>query len=62
MAKQLTVGKKLTLGFATVLLLTVVIGLVSFVGVNKLKDSRDELTQRTDDAAIAVQVPFWTIK
>ena len=62
MAQQMTVGKKLTLGFAVVLLLTVVIAIVSFVGVNKLKDSRDVLSQRTSDAAIAVQVPFWTIK
>ncbi len=62
MLNQMTIGKKLTLGFAVVLLLTVVIGAVSFVGVNKLKASRDLLSQRTSDAAVAVQVPFWTIK
>ena len=62
MANQMTVGKKLTLGFATVLLLTIVIAVVSFVGINKLKTSRDVLSQRTSDAAVAVQVPFWTIK
>ena len=62
MFKKLTVGKKLTLGFAVVLLLTTAIGVVSFIGVNKLKASRDLLTQRSNDAAIAVKVPFWTIK
>ncbi len=62
MAKQMTVGKKLILGFGVVLLLTVVIGVVSFVGVDKLKSSRDVLSKRTADAAVAIQVPYWTIK
>ncbi|KKL60391.1 hypothetical protein LCGC14_2205780, partial [marine sediment metagenome] len=62
MATQMTVGKKLSLGFAVVLILTVVISVVSFVGVNKLAASRDVLSQRTADSAIASKVPFWTIK
>jgi methyl-accepting chemotaxis protein len=62
MAQQMTVGKKLILGFGVVLLLTVVIGVVAFVGVDKLKSSRDVLSKRTADAAVAVQVPYWTIK
>jgi methyl-accepting chemotaxis protein len=62
MMKQMSIGKKLTLGFSVVLLLTVVIGAVSYIGVNRLKASRDELSRRTSDAGVAVQVPFWTIK
>ncbi|MHC4214314.1 MAG: methyl-accepting chemotaxis protein [Planctomycetota bacterium] len=62
MARQMTIGKKLTLGFTVVLLLTATIGAVSFIGVNKLKASRDILSERTSNAAVAIQVPFWTIK
>ena len=62
MANQMTVGKRLTLGFAVVLLLTVIIGVVSFVGVTKLGTARDLLSQRNADAATAAKVPFWTIK
>jgi methyl-accepting chemotaxis protein len=62
MATQMTVGKKLSLGFAVVLVLTVVISVVSFVGVNKLAASRDVLSQRVSDSATASKVPFWTIK
>ena len=58
----MTVGKKMTLGFAIVLVLTVVIGGVSLWGVNSLKASRDVLRERTDAMTIAAQVPFWTIK
>ena len=54
MFKNLTIGKKLAFGFAVVLLLTATIGAVSFVGVNRLKASRDVLSQRTDDAAVAI--------
>ena len=54
MAGQMTIGKKLTLGFAIVLILTMVIGTVAFIGTNKLKESRDLLSRRTNDAAIAV--------
>ena len=62
MAAQMTIGKKLAAGFGVVLVLTTIIGIVSFVGVNKLGASRDELSKRTSDSAIAAKVPFWTIK
>ena len=37
-------------------------GLVSFIGVNKLGASRDTLSRRTANAAVAIQLPFRTIK
>jgi methyl-accepting chemotaxis protein len=62
MANQMTVGKRLTLGFAVVLLLTVIIGVVSFVGITKLGTARDLLSERNNAAVTAAKVPFWTIK
>jgi methyl-accepting chemotaxis protein len=62
MANQMTVGKRMTLGFAVVLLLTVIISVVSFVGVSRLGDARDLLSKRNADSAIAAKIPFWTIK
>ncbi len=62
MAGQMTVGKKLTLGFAVVLSLTIVMGAACFVGLSKLASARDTLSERTAAATIADQVPFWTVK
>ncbi|MDO8303341.1 MAG: methyl-accepting chemotaxis protein [Sedimentisphaerales bacterium] len=59
---QMTIGKKLSLGFTVVLALTIVVGAVSFVGINKLKASRDIMAKRTAEAATAQKLPLLAVE
>ncbi len=48
MFKNLTVGKKLTVGFGVLILLLVVVGVVTFVLLSIVKKNADDIDERTD--------------
>ncbi|WP_269466430.1 methyl-accepting chemotaxis protein [Anaerohalosphaera lusitana] len=52
----------MTFGFAVVVVLTVIISIISLTGLKRLESAKNELSKRDEQAAVAVQVPFWTVK
>ena len=59
---SMTIGKKMSAGFAIVLVLTVTIGGVSLWSIGRLKDARDELRGRTNDMAVAAKSAIYMRK
>ncbi len=62
MAEQMTIGKKLTISFSVIILLTAILSGVTLWGLHVIKENRIELVQRNADARIAMQIPYWSIK